>query len=49
MLTGVYAAENITGARHDVWSVNTEQEYHEEQRQTDASAGGDRQVPGRRA
>ncbi len=49
MLTGVYAAQNVAGARHDVWSVNTEQEYHEEQRQTDAAAGGDRHVPSRRA
>jgi protoporphyrinogen oxidase len=29
MLAGVYAARNLTGARHDVWSVNTEAEYHE--------------------
>jgi len=30
MLTGVYAARNIAGAAYDVWSVNVEQEYHEE-------------------
>lgn len=30
MLTGVYAARNIAGADYDVWSVNTELEYHEE-------------------
>jgi hypothetical protein len=30
MLTGVYAARNITGERHDVWSVNMEKEYLEE-------------------
>jgi protoporphyrinogen oxidase len=30
MLAGVYAARNLTGARHDVWSVNTETEYLEE-------------------
>ncbi|MBC8234355.1 FAD-dependent oxidoreductase, partial [bacterium] len=24
------AAENIQGANHDLWKVNTEQEYHEE-------------------
>lgn len=29
MLTGIYAAQNLLGARHDVWSVNTEQRYHE--------------------
>ena len=32
MLTGVYAARNILGEKYDVWSVNTEQEYHEESR-----------------
>lgn len=30
MLAGVYAARNLAGAHYDVWSVNTEQEYHEE-------------------
>ncbi len=30
MLTGVYAARNITGEKYDVWSVNVEKEYHEE-------------------
>ncbi len=30
MLAGVYAARNLTGARYDVWSVNTEQTYLEE-------------------
>ncbi len=32
MLTAVYAARNIVGEKHDVWSVNTEMEYHEEER-----------------
>ena len=32
MLTGVYAARNITGEHHDVWSVNVDKEYHEESR-----------------
>ena len=32
MLAGVYAARNLAGARHDVWSVNTEMEYQEEAR-----------------
>jgi hypothetical protein len=40
MLTGVYAARNITGERYDVWSVNVEKDYHEE-----AKSGGDRMVP----
>jgi len=30
MLTGMLAAENILGAKHDLWKVNDEQEYHEE-------------------
>jgi protoporphyrinogen oxidase len=29
MLTGILAARNIDGERHDVWSVNVEEEYHE--------------------
>jgi len=29
MLTAIYAARNIAGERNDVWSVNTEMEYHE--------------------
>ena len=45
MLTGVYAARNIAGEKNDVWSVNTEMEYHEEIR--DISQSGDRKVPQR--
>lgn len=30
MLTAMLAVENILGAKHDLWSVNTEQDYHEE-------------------
>jgi hypothetical protein len=26
------AVENIFGATHDLWSVNVEEEYHEEKR-----------------
>ena len=29
MMTGVFAARNINGEENDVWSVNTEAEYHE--------------------
>jgi hypothetical protein len=39
MLTGIYAARNITGERHDVWSVNTEREYLEEGRVATLSRG----------
>jgi protoporphyrinogen oxidase len=46
MVTGVYAAGNIMGGNHDVWSVNTEKEYHEEGKSTPVNAG-DRMVPAR--
>jgi protoporphyrinogen oxidase len=39
MLTGVYAARNILGERHDVWSINTDKEYHEEKRAVRPKAG----------
>jgi len=32
MLTAMFAVENMQGASHDIWSVNTDFEYHEEQR-----------------
>ena len=32
MLTAMMAVWNMQGASHDVWSVNTDFEYHEEQR-----------------
>jgi protoporphyrinogen oxidase len=31
MLTGLLAAENILGADHDLWTVNTDRSYYEEQ------------------
>lgn len=43
MLTGVYAARNICGECHEVWSVNTEMEYHEEDKVVTLSA--DRLIP----
>jgi protoporphyrinogen oxidase len=43
MLTAMYAAENILGAHHDLWSVNVDEEYHEE------VSGGDRAGTGRSA
>lgn len=46
MLTGVYAASNILGEQHDVWAVNTEKEYHEEERVATPHAS-DRLVPTR--
>lgn len=32
MLTAMLAVENIEGAKHDLWQVNEEQEYHEEEK-----------------
>ena len=32
MLTAMMAVWNMSGARHDLWEVNTDFEYHEEQR-----------------
>ncbi|MGH7565819.1 MAG: NAD(P)/FAD-dependent oxidoreductase [Gemmatimonadota bacterium] len=30
MLTGILAARNVAGEDHDIWSVNVDEEYHEE-------------------
>jgi hypothetical protein len=30
MLTAMLSAENVLGAKHDLWAINVEQEYHEE-------------------
>jgi len=30
MLTAILAVRNICGERHDLWSINTDEEYHEE-------------------
>jgi len=46
MLTGVYAARNVTGETNDVWSVNTEMEYHEEVN-TKGHQTGDHLIPTR--
>jgi hypothetical protein len=32
MLTAMMAVWNMMGAGHDIWEVNTDYEYHEEQR-----------------
>jgi protoporphyrinogen oxidase len=34
MYTAMLVVENLMGASHDVWSVNVEEEYHEEMRPT---------------
>lgn len=38
MLTAMMTVWNMLGARHDIWAVNTDFEYHEEQRVESASA-----------
>jgi protoporphyrinogen oxidase len=52
MMTGILVARNIAlGAHYDPWLVNTDAEYHEEERAGEASAGSEgeagRQVPQR--
>jgi hypothetical protein len=48
MVTAVYASQNIMGENHDIWDVNVEDDYHEEQRKVSGAAGGgDRLVPAR--
>jgi hypothetical protein len=32
MYTAMLTIENMRGASHDIWGVNTDLEYHEEQR-----------------
>ena len=39
MLTGMLAARNVMGDQHDLWEVNTERSYHEEQQVTQERAG----------
>src|SRR6266508_6131919 len=38
MYTAMLAVENMQGASHDLWEVNTDLEYHEEQRVDDIDA-----------
>jgi hypothetical protein len=33
MLTGVMAAENLSDSKHDLWTVNEEEDYLEEEQQ----------------
>ena len=46
MLTAMMSVANMRGASHDVWSVNTDYEYHEEQKIEEPEAS-DRPVPAR--
>jgi protoporphyrinogen oxidase len=40
MLTALLAARNVLGGKHDVWAVNTEDEYHEIQNEAGPTAEG---------
>ncbi|HET6680153.1 MAG TPA: NAD(P)/FAD-dependent oxidoreductase [Gemmatimonadaceae bacterium] len=46
MLTAMFAIENMRGASHDLWAVNTDFEYHEEQR-VETGAADAHKPPGR--
>jgi hypothetical protein len=48
MYTAMLTVENIMGASHDVWSVNVEEEYHEEMK-PGASRGASEGSSGRAA
>ncbi len=37
MMTALYAARNILGEQHDLWAVNTETDYHEEETEKSAA------------
>ncbi|HWH34542.1 MAG TPA: NAD(P)/FAD-dependent oxidoreductase [Acidimicrobiales bacterium] len=50
MLTAMLSVENILGtATHDIWSVNVEEDYHEEQTSTRRGTGRDAPVIPRQA
>jgi protoporphyrinogen oxidase len=45
MYTAMLAVENMFGADHDIWTVNVEQEYHEERSDDGAVGTGRAPVP----
>ena len=51
MLTAMLAVKNILGEKHDLWAVNVEEEYHEEETPADDQSRqpgyGERLQPGR--
>jgi protoporphyrinogen oxidase len=42
MLTGMLAAANALGERHDLWAVNTDRSYYEEMAAPDPAGGEER-------
>ena len=45
MYTAMLSVENIFGAAHDIWSVNVEEEYHEELQSSRGRGGTGRDAP----
>jgi protoporphyrinogen oxidase len=45
MFTAMLTVENLLGAHHDIWSVNVEEEYHEESGAKTGSGGTGRDAP----
>ena len=33
MVTAIYAAQNLVGAKHEIWNVNVDDQYHEQKQQ----------------
>jgi protoporphyrinogen oxidase len=44
MYTAMLSVENMLGASHDVWSVNVEEDYHEERKSSNDTTGRDAPV-----
>ncbi len=44
MLTAMLAVKNILGANYDIWSVNADQEYHEELREGETDFSSDMSI-----
>ena len=49
MVTAMYAVDNICGIERDLWTVNVEEEYHEEKRSGPNETGGPTAGTGRSA
>jgi protoporphyrinogen oxidase len=45
MMTALYAARNIMGEKHDLWAVNTDEEYHEEAKAAPATVDAEPKRP----
>ncbi len=49
MYTAMLTVENVLGAEHDIWSVNVEEEYHEESSKDTLSSNGTTSSDGSRS